>query len=170
MKRENAPLSRRVLLVSKCAAVVAPMLLSAGCGDGRESCSGIAAMSATSYRFDANVTTAKGIEVDTSGQAVDLAAVDCIVDAFESCFRPTPPEAPSYRGQVDRGCVRVKIAPDWRLSTCGHQGKQIFPCDLRDYSDECRAAAETECPCACAGVVQDFNMLVVTPDLAALSH
>jgi hypothetical protein len=86
---------------------------------------------------------------------VDLAEVDGIVDALEHCLGETIP----------RECLTVKIALDWYISPCS--GAELFPCDIPQTL--CKNAS-AECPCRCAGTVQDNTVAVTTPNLASLAH
>ncbi|MEK7516634.1 MAG: hypothetical protein AAB562_03490 [Patescibacteria group bacterium] len=109
----------------------------------------------TAYVVEPNAETPGGIAVDESGFPVDLAAVDGIVDALEVCLGE----------EIPRECLTVKIAPDWYVSPCS--GAQLFPCDIPQT--RC-ANATPDCPCRCAGTVQDNTVAVTTPNLASLAH
>jgi len=154
------------------AALVLSAALALSCGPDGDQCPVIYGSNITSYRFSTETETAGGVEIDTSGQEVDLAAVDCIVDALEACYAAKPAGGKAHLDNLPRGCLRIKVAPDWHWNEC-RAGHQIFPCDL-SYYETCRDRkpdpANGVCACACAGVVQDGNIAVVTPDLAALSH
>lgn len=113
------------------------------------------ARNTTAYAIEPERTTPRGIAVDGSGFAVDLAAMDEIVDALEQCLGT----------EIPRECLTVKIAPDWYVSPCS--GAELFPCDIPQTLCE---NATAECPCRCAGTVQDDTVAVTTPNLASLAH
>lgn len=109
----------------------------------------------TAYAVEPSAETSRGIAVDASGFPVDRGTVDEIVDALEACL-----EIP-----IHRECLTVKIAPDWHVSPCS--GAELFPCDIPQTRCE---NASAECPCRCAGTVQDNTVAVTTPNLASLAH
>jgi len=141
-------------------------LLAAGqtsCGEAKD-CPYIYGQSITALKFKTDYTTPNGVSVDNSGFDVDLQAVDCVIDAADECLR----DIGVLNRSVDRTCLQVLVAPDSHENPCV-AGHQVFSCDL-SYYPECRPGVERECPCACAGVVQDGDIMVTTPDLAALAH
>lgn len=109
----------------------------------------------TAYEIEPTAETPRGIAVDESGFPVDRATVDGIVDALETCLGIP----------IHRECLTVKIAPDWYISPCS--GSEGFPCDI---PQTLCAEATSECPCHCAGTVQDDTVAVTTPNLASLAH
>lgn len=112
----------------------------------------------TSYEVDYDLITNRGLLVDTSGLPVSSEALDAKLLELEDCL------GREILGQ----CIGVKIAPDNYISEC--TGTELFPCDFpENRCEEIRSPGET-CPCNCAGVIQDGNIVVVTPNLAAFKH
>jgi len=105
--------------------------------------------------FSQTAVTEKGIRVDTSGNDVDLAALDRLVDEFELCNGDVT---------VDRTGFKVKIASGWYVSEC--TGNQKFDCEFQGGAPP----STTGCSVGCAGSVIKGNLVVVTPNLAALKH
>jgi hypothetical protein len=157
---------------SSLAALVLPAALALSCGPDGDQCPAIYGSNITNYKVRGETETAGGVKIDVSGQDIDLAAVDCIVDALEACYAAKPAGSQAHLDGLPRGCLQIKVAQDWYWNEC-RDGHQIFPCDL-SYYETCRNRvpdpANGVCACACAGVIQDGNVAVVTPDLAALSH
>ncbi len=139
-------------------------LMAGSVGCDRQDCPVIYGQSITALDFQPDARTPAGISVAANGSAIDLQAVDCVIDAAETCLQ----DSGVLKRSVDRSCLQVLVAPDSHENPCV-AGHQVFACDLSYYPD-CRPGVERECPCACAGVVQDGNIMVVTPNLAALAH
>lgn len=121
----------------------------------------------TDYDVAPSIYTAGGIAVDTSGQPVNLAAIDALTDDVEACLHRTlGPDLPervwaaascgSRSWGVKRQCLTVKIAPDWRV---GEWGDQIIP---HGTGAACKGSTS---PCFFRTVVQDSLTIVTTPDL-----
>lgn len=146
---DGAHLLVKLLVVTVASAAV---LTCAPVREDGAACYDTGAANGTAYVVRPDRATAKGVAVDTSGQAVRLESVDCIVDALERCLNTS----------VGRDCLTVKIAPDWSWSACTRH--QQFSCNA-----PANACGGT-CPCACAGIVQDGNVAVTTPDLSSLAH
>ncbi len=146
-------------------------LLLAGCGacyDGQYD-------NVTSYPVHATSHTPKGIAVDGE---LDLAEIDRRTDAVEACLRARFPDGrlpPELLGPghclydtveltVPRGCLTVKLAPDWHMSCTGNQ--QVFPCGVDPSLCVAKGLTPTEaCPCECRSAIQDQSTIVVTPNL-----
>lgn len=112
----------------------------------------------TAYVVRAESKTPSGIVVDTSGIPVDLESIDRLTRELEQCLRLT----------IDPDCLVVKIAPDWYVSECTNT--ELFPCDFpKSWCDQIRPA-DNPCPCNCAGVIQNGNIIIVTPNLRAYKH
>ena len=114
----------------------------------------------TDYKVSPDETTLDGIRIDSSGnREIDFDLLDSIVADLESCLGVW----------IDRSGFEVKVPEDWYLSPC--TGAELFPCNLPPSLCEGVGLHPTaECPCACAGAVQPQSTVVVTPNLAALSH
>lgn len=112
----------------------------------------------TSYSVSYDLVTNRGLLVDTGGEPVSAEALDEKLMELEDCL------GREILGQ----CIGVKIAPDSYISEC--TGAELFPCDFPE--DRCAAIRPPgmDCPCNCTGVVQDGNIVVVTPNLAAFKH
>ena len=112
----------------------------------------------TSYKANYDLVTNRGLLVDTSGLPVSAEALDAKLSELEDCL------GREILGQ----CIGVKIAPDSYISECTLT--ELFPCDFPE--DRCAAIRPpgVDCPCNCAGVIQDENIIVVTPNLAAFKH
>lgn len=134
----------------------------------------------THYEVAANETTPAGISLDTSGYEIDLQKLDKLTDEVEICLHGifyTYYDKSDF--WIDRSCLEVKIAPDWFTAPCPEQA-QAFPCELNpslcgDPAKRLeRGCVETDYfkldGCYCAGLVQDGQVLVVTPNLAAYKH
>lgn len=68
---------------------------------------------------------------------------------------------------INRDCVKIKIAPDFRAS-CDGQYK-IFPCRVPEQGCLDKGLVPTpECPCSCRSTIQDSD-LITTPDFVVLS-
>ena len=107
--------------------------------------------SITSYSYRPNRTTPAGYRIDTNGQDVDLEAIDSIIEETTLCFADYPEFEPP-----DPGCLKIVIADDW-FRPADNEDIQIFPCDLPGAQ-------------GCAGVIQNNQIIIVPPDLRALSH
>lgn len=113
----------------------------------------------TNYEVNPDTATLAGIRVDTSGFEVNLEWLDQQTTSLEECLGIS----------IDRTGFVVKLAPDWRVSPC--TGAELFPCSLAPsvcFGDQ--PQPDPECPCACGGVVQPPNILVLTPNLLAYRH
>lgn len=108
---------------------------------------------ATSYEFNPTSTSQNGISVDQSGYEVDLDYLDDLTDALELCLRDDLSD-PEFK--IKHECLNVKIAPNWVIHP-DTKNDQVFECDIPGHE-------------YCYGVVQDGNIIVVTPDLAAYPH
>jgi len=115
----------------------------------------------TNYSYKPHDITPKGYQIDTNNQEVDLAAIDCIIKATEDCFLAT--DTPNNEFKItDPECLKIIIADDWFHPINKETGEilenvQIFPCDLPGAQ-------------GCAGVIQNNQIIIVPPSLAALSH
>ncbi len=134
----------------------------------------------THYETNIDVTTVSGISIDRSGYQIDLQKLDKLTDELELCLGDVY-DAYYERKDfwIDRSCLNIKIAPDWFTAPCPDT-PEVFPCELQpllcDYKEERleRGCAETDYfkldGCYCAGIIQDGNIIIVTPDLAAYKH
>lgn len=109
-----------------------------------------------------DLLTPAGIEVTSNGNAVSLRDIDRIVDEYKTC-------AGVERLPYFEVLIPPSTMPDgggWYISPC--TGNQIFPCSLPPTA--CGAVVEG-CPCRCSGAWDDeFDLVVVTPNLKALAH
>lgn len=67
-----------------------------------------------------------------------------------------------------RSCLRVAVAPDWRLSQCS--GEQVFPCAIGP--ERCLEKGQqptAACPCMCRATIQDQTTIWITPNRRLLS-
>jgi hypothetical protein len=131
------------------------------------------------YVFRADQVTPSGIAVDTSGVAVDLAALDRQTDEVEAClaeaFGPVPRLPPALVADAHcdgaafplpllRGDLAVKVAANW-VPSCVSPTQQLLPVPGQDWICEAKGQTPTpECPCRLRAGIQDNEIIVVTPD------
>lgn len=114
-------------------------------------------LSITEYEEDIDLQTAKGIQVTSNNQEIDLIEIDRQVDALENCLNQS----------IRRECFRILVAPDWYISKCS--GQELFPCRMPIKVCEDKDIIITEeCPCNCRAIIQDENIIIVTPNLYLL--
>lgn len=126
-----------------------------------DDCPRIFGKNITSYSYKPNKTTPKGYRIDTNDQEVDLVSIDCIIETMKTCFMSKGNLENEFE-TPDPECLKIVIADDWFHPINKETGEvleniQIFPCDLPGAQ-------------GCAGVVQNNQIIIVTPDLAALGH
>ena len=126
------------------------VLLITACYDD---CPRIYGKNITSYGYHPDATTTNGYRIDTNGQRVDLTAIDAIIQETTECFATLG--VPDFE-PPDPSCVKIVIADDW-FHPADNPTVQIFPCDLPNAQ-------------GCVGVIQNNQIMIVTPDLAALAH
>lgn len=140
----------------------------------------------TDYEITINAITPNGVNVDDSGFFVDLSEIDRQIDEMEICVQQAllggidietarvqdcRAGGQEYRTNfsdisVERDCLIVKVAPDWRVSNCSEEYMEIFPCDINPQVCEDKGLEVTDgCPCQCRSIIQDENVIVTTPDL-----
>ena len=116
-----------------------------------DDCPRIYGKNITDYKYKPDAVTPQGYKIDTNRQEVDLAKVDCIIEATTTCFSAIDEfETP------DPKCLKIVIADDW-FHPSDREDVQIFPCDLPGAQ-------------GCAGVIQNNQIIIVPPSLDALSH
>jgi hypothetical protein len=106
------------------------------------------------YPFKATVVTPSGIAIDMSGKNIPglPAAVEASVLEVQSCLGKS----------IDRSAFRVKVPPDWMKSCDGSQ--EVLPFATPDRF--CKGEAATNgCPCRYRALLQEPNIVVVTPNL-----
>jgi hypothetical protein len=127
------------------------------------------------YDVHPDLTTPKGVRVDTSGHMVDSAAVDCLIDRIEKCLyeqfgkgdRLVYPDIEYCPAIIDfpanRKCMVIKIAGDSTTSPC--TGQQVLTWQAPNSACEAKGQSpDKECLCRWRAGVQDGNVLVVTPN------
>lgn len=142
-----------------------------------------------SFSTQPNTKTPSGIQVDTSGFSVDLAAIDTKVLNVENCLKAKypngvlPPDVVvngqcirnTFDTTIHRDCMRVKIASDWHV---GCSGEQVFPCNvpIKLCEDKgimidphCKQgqapSPDCPCPCECRSAIEQNDTVITTPDL-----
>jgi len=133
------------------------------------------------YKINAKQITPEGIQVDTSGQHIDLNKIDKIFDDTERCLKEQfgkPPVISSELAQsaqclnktfdlpIHRRCITIKIPSDWVM---GCNGQELLPALAPENLCEAKGLkSDTNCPCRWrAGIEHNFT-IVVTPDLYLL--
>lgn len=113
----------------------------------------------TNYSYKPDTITPAGYRIDTKGEEVDLAALDCIITATQLCFwSKTAVEMGEYSfDSVDQECAKIIISPDW-FYIDENEKSQKFPCDIGRSGN------------LCSGIIQNYEFMVVTPNLKALAH
>jgi hypothetical protein len=144
-----------VILALHLSGCVCVALLSEFTCDNKYVDPGRANMRYTSYIYKTTLKTQSGIQVDLSGQEVDLAKIDIMVSDLENCLHIS----------ISRCGFRVKIAPDWKFQECA--GGQTFPCKDPTFPAGCESLP---CSCGCYGVVEYPSTVVTTPDLKSFKH
>jgi hypothetical protein len=98
----------------------------------------------TNYKVTATQTTANGIKVDSSGQAINLSKIDRLTDEVERCLIAqfgNPPIVPpivvmqglcqsnTFDLPIKRACLTVKVPSDWFISQYEYGGSkhQLLP-------------------------------------------
>ena len=105
-----------------------------------------------SYPFQRTMVTPGGVEVDLSGQAVSIDAIDASVREVEECLGKS----------IDRRAFRVKVPADWRKNCDGTQ--EVLPFQTPDRF--CKGEAATpDCPCRYRALLQEPNIVIATPNL-----
>lgn len=132
------------------------------------------------FNYNINVTniTKDGINVDSSGQHVNLDEIDRLTNETERCLVRlfgNPPHIPDYIAEssdclynsfeipFNRECVVVKIPDDWVYSC--DRTQQLLP--HRAPQELCNQKGlqyNQNCPCLWRAGIQD-NSIVVTPNL-----
>lgn len=137
--------------------------------DQMTNCPKVNAGNATWYPFEPNRITKDGILVDDINIEADLDLLDSITQKLEKCVQVHSNQPEFF---IEKGCIKVKIATGWFDSPCDNS-KQVFQCSLPETwcSDKSRVCQKTwyfnPKKCYCHGTVQDGEVLVVTPNLAA---
>ena len=113
----------------------------------------------TNYKYNPHDTTPNGYKIDSNGQDIDLADIDCIIEATDKCFISL--DVDEFE-TPDPECLKIIIASDWFHPIDKETGEeikdvQIFPCDLPGAQ-------------GCAGIIQNNQIIIVPPSLDALSH
>jgi len=132
------------------------------------------------YAVQPTLETPSGISVDPSGQAVDLAVVEGIVDDVESCLQKEfgdPPRIPddvraaancyssTFPAPYPRAqCLTIKIPNDWVLSC--DKSQQVLPWEAPEAGCLAKGLTPTKvCPCRWRAGIQDNDTAVTTPNL-----
>jgi hypothetical protein len=130
------------------------------------------ALSSGTYDVAPTLYTAKGIAVDSSGQAVDLVAIDALTDEVEACLaRAFPggvlPDAVYHAGSCERPsftpfrreCLTVKVPRDWFVGVSGYQ---LLP---HGNGGSCEEKGHGPGKCFYRATIQDSTTIVVPPKL-----
>jgi hypothetical protein len=135
------------------------------------------------YEIGQTTYTWNTIEVDTTGQEVDLSLVDQMVTAVEDCLadigtlsyeegraawclRSTENRFIIPR-EIKRECLLIKIPDNWVMSCDGKEqllrNKAPFEgCRQKGFGED------PNCPCRWRAAIQDTWIIVVTPNLRLL--
>lgn len=125
------------------------------------------------YDVYPNEVTPDGIEVDTSGQVIDLLLIDKLYNETKDCLSQSYKDDKNFNSiwcpekfyiRSTLNCIKVKIPNDWSWSCYGEE--QL----LRDRAPDegCIAKGftiEESCPCKWRGGVQGDDTIIVTPNL-----
>lgn len=131
------------------------------------------------YKVKISDTTPDGIQVDTSGQDIDLDKLDRLTRETELCLEaefgnpPVIPEDVMLEGECTsnsfalpfhRECFDVKVPNDWVMSCDGTQ--QLLPA-LAPQQGCLDKGLEpnSDCPCRWRGGLQNSNTIVTTPSM-----
>lgn len=134
-------------------------------------------------QFDYNVNAAKitddSIQVDTSGNIIDLSEIDRLTNETELCLIEefgNPPVIPeevvkqsdclfdTFDIPFARECITVKIPNDWIWSCDGTQ--QLLPYKApQKLCDEKGLYYNQDCPCKWRGGIQNNHIIVTTPNM-----
>ncbi len=139
------------------------------------------------YPMNFTEITPGGIEVDSSGQYVDLNAIDQKSEELEACLSRTFGENPNIEMEVatqadcrkgsgplftrlelpiilKRNCIKVKIPDDWSVSPCS--GEEMLNIAAPDALCLNKGITPTqECPCRWRVATQESNTssTIITP-------
>ena len=129
------------------------------------------------YKINADKITDGGIEVDDSGQDIDLSLIDKLTEEVEQCLleqfgeKLKIPKDVSLTGQcmfdsfnlpAPRSCFKVKIPSEWTLSCDGSQ--QVLLTTAPQYlCNQKGLAPNQDCPCRWRAGIQEGNNIVTTP-------
>jgi hypothetical protein len=130
------------------------------------------------YEITDTTFTSNKIEIDTTGQDIDLELIDEIVDRTEECLLNvvlSTEEAEDgwcYRqiyspAPIKRNCLLIKIPDDWTMSC---DGKEQVLKDKAPF-EGCAAKGfdkDPDCPCRWRAAIQDTYVIVITPNLRLL--
>jgi len=137
------------------------------------------------YDVRVNKVTPRGINVDDSGQEVDLEMIDRVVDSVESCMNEMfPNDLPDeivtagwcqdwtqdkkgqYKHKIDRECLTIKIPNTWTYSKDGLQ--MVLDRDAAEYLCEQKPNYVKGEGCHWRAGIQEKNTIVTLPDLYML--
>ena len=140
----------------------------------------------TNYAVSATMLTPKGIHYDPSGLPINGALIDRLTDEVETCLmaayptglidsttgHPDAVDGPacgpshSFTLPISRGCLTVKIAADWHLSTEVFAGsKQQLLHDIANDAGDCGKGETGSGACFWRAGVQDHVVIVTTPSM-----
>lgn len=133
----------------------------------------------TSYEVNVNAYTPLGIGVDDPKHELDPEQIDqtvknvvaCVANIADSGFTDEEfTKGECYIKIIDaeiKHCLVVKVPPDWSTSKCS--GEQVFPCATGDFRCAEKGLSPSEtCPCMCRGIIQDGDVVLITPNLRLL--
>lgn len=139
----------------------------------------------TTYVVNATSFTPSGIRYDPSGLPINPELIDRLTDEVENCLMkayPTGDITAMYQQPdglacgmttpkhftlpVNRGCLTVKIAADWHLSTAEFAGsKQQLLHDVASNTGDCGKGENGPGACFWRAGVQDKVTIVTTPSM-----
>ena len=129
------------------------------------------------YDLDNIITTPMGIHIDTSGQQVDLEALDRQTREVEECLDKNFPDHvlpdevtkeaycqyKTFNLPINLNCFKVKVPNDWILDE--DSGQQLLNIKAPDAGCLAKGLVPTaDKPCRWRGYVQDYNTILITPN------
>jgi hypothetical protein len=109
----------------------------------------------TNFKLGKMIKTRSGIAVDTSGQMINLEALDSKTAELEKCLGHS----------IKRCGFKVKLAD--KSAYYPEISRELFSCNLPGFEKGCEKESP---PCGCSGIVQYPNIVVITPNLESYKH
>lgn len=138
----------------------------------------------TDYSINVTDTTPNGIDVDTTGQDIDLERIDRIFNYVYDCIRNSFPDmiitgdvleqgycqnSEIIKENVCKRCMIIKIPDNWIMSKDGKEQMLQDEAPAQGCIDKGLCEDYNDCPCHWRALVNQDNKIVVTPNLRLLN-
>lgn len=116
------------------------------------------------YKVMTNIVTTNGINIDTSGQEINITDVENLINNIDQCMLLLEPTIEGYClskvfVKPDKTCITIKVVNDWFI---GCSGNQLLPWLAPE--EACYNKKHYDCPCHWRSGMQDGHTVITTPN------